>query len=54
MISDPFFPLAIRLLLYPRKYRPKLPYGRRKSSANEKGADPGARSLIENPKKVLT
>jgi hypothetical protein len=48
MFSDPFSPLAIKLLLYPLKYHPKLPHGRRKSSANEKGADPGVRSLIEN------
>jgi hypothetical protein len=51
MFSDLFFPLAIKLFklfLYPLKYRPKLPHGRRKSSANEKGADPGVRSLIEN------
>jgi hypothetical protein len=48
MFSDLFFPLAIKLFLYPLKYRPKLPHGRRKSSANEKGADPRVRSLIEN------
>ena len=48
MFSDLFFPLAIKLLVYPLKYRQKPPHGRRKSSVNEKGADPWARPLIEN------
>jgi hypothetical protein len=26
MISDVFFPLALKVFLYPRKHRPKLPH----------------------------